>query len=55
MIVFDEYFNYPGWHRHERWAFEEFLNEGGLDVNYLGYVPSHQQLCVTLRSKTKTT
>jgi hypothetical protein len=38
IIVFDEFFNYPGWRDHEFKAFNEFLiaNEGQLNAQYLG-------------------
>jgi Methyltransferase domain len=49
VIIFDEYFNYPGWRDHEHRAFQEFLNKSGLQAEYVGYVPSHQQLCVLLK------
>lgn len=37
VIVFDEYFNYPGWREHEHKAFQEFLAERGLTARYLAY------------------
>jgi Macrocin-O-methyltransferase (TylF) len=37
VIVFDEYFNYPGWREHEHKAFREFLAEHGLSARYLAY------------------
>ncbi len=36
VIVFDEYFNYPGWRAHEYKAFQEFIKETGLSYKYLG-------------------
>ncbi len=36
VIVFDEYFNYPGWRQHEFKAFQEFVAETGLKYRYLG-------------------
>jgi len=48
VIVFDEYFNYPGWREDEFRAFHEFLDETGLSYRYVGFVPSHQQVCVVL-------
>ena len=46
VIVFDEYFNYPGWKNHEHKAFEEFIKETGMPFRFDSYVPSHQQVCV---------
>jgi len=37
IIVFDEYFNYPGWRQHEYKAFQEFIAETGLKYSYLGF------------------
>lgn len=36
VIVFDEYFNYPGWRAHEYKAFAEFIADTGLGYRYLG-------------------
>lgn len=48
VIVFNEYFNYPGWELHEHQAFLEFLArfEGGF--KYLAYNSMHEQLSVVL-------
>ncbi len=37
VILFDEYFNYPGWQDGEYKAFREFVREAGLAYEYLGY------------------
>ena len=37
MIVFDEYFNYPGWQHHEHKAFSEFIESTGKAFKYIGY------------------
>jgi hypothetical protein len=37
VIVFDEYFNYPGWRAHEYKAFQEFIAATGLKYRYLGF------------------
>jgi hypothetical protein len=49
VIVFDEYFNYPGWKQHEFQAFHEFLTETSHSYEYAGFVSSHQQVCVIIR------
>lgn len=36
VIVFDEYFNYPGWRAHEYKAFQEFIASTGLTYKYIG-------------------
>jgi hypothetical protein len=48
VIVFDEFFNYVGWRRHEYKAFMEFVGAKNIGFRYLGYVPSHQQVAVML-------
>src|SRR6185437_8379818 len=37
IIVFDEYFNYPGWRQHEFKAFQEFIQHSGRSYKYIGY------------------
>lgn len=37
VIVFDEYFNYPGWRQHEFKAFQEFIQHSGKSYRYIGY------------------
>jgi predicted O-methyltransferase YrrM len=46
VIVFDEYFNYPGWKQHEHKALQEFAAISGLTFRFDSFVPSHQQVCV---------
>jgi hypothetical protein len=48
VIVFDEYFNYPGWKQHEHKAFHEFAEKAGLTFRFDSFVPSHQQVCVVI-------
>ncbi|WP_297493027.1 class I SAM-dependent methyltransferase [Acidocella sp.] len=36
VIVFDEYFNYPGWRAHEYKAFQEFIAKTGRSYKYIG-------------------
>ncbi len=35
VIVFDEYFNYPNWQKHEFKAFQEFVQEHNVKYEYL--------------------
>ena len=37
VIVFDEFFNYPGWQQHEFKAFNEFIATTGYAFQYLTY------------------
>jgi hypothetical protein len=48
VIVFDEYFNYPGWQQHEHLAFEEFIKETGHRFEYLAYNRYSNQVAVQL-------
>jgi hypothetical protein len=48
VIVFDEYWNYPGWKQHEHRAFEEFIASTGKKFRYDGFVPTSEQLCVVI-------
>jgi hypothetical protein len=48
VIVFDEYMNYPGWKYHEWKAFHEFISSSKLKYQYIGLVPSHQQVAVVI-------
>jgi hypothetical protein len=46
IIIFDEYFNYPEWRLHEYKAFQELCHEHAIAYDYIGLVPSHQQVAV---------
>jgi predicted O-methyltransferase YrrM len=48
VLVFDEYFNYPGWQMHEHRAFAEFVAATARRYEYVGLVPSHQQVAVRI-------
>jgi hypothetical protein len=37
IIVFDEYFNYPGWRQHEYKAFQELVAKHALRYRYVAY------------------
>lgn len=37
VIVFDEYFNYPGWQQGEYKALEDFCKKSGIIFEYIGY------------------
>lgn len=47
VIVFDEYFNYPGWREHEYRAFTEFVSRSGCTFDYVGY--AFAQVAVVIR------
>jgi hypothetical protein len=46
IVVFDEYFGYHGWQRHEDKAFQEFLSRTGLSFEAIGL--GHMNLAVRL-------
>lgn len=48
IILFDEYFNYPGWEMHEYKAFREFVESWGVQYEYIGLNPNHQQVAVRI-------
>jgi hypothetical protein len=51
VIVFDEYFNYPGWENHEFKAFQEFVEQTNLKYEYLAYNRRHEQVAVKITRK----
>ena len=52
VIVFDEYFNYPNWERHEFKAFQEFIRDSGFSYRYLGFAQKNGHVAVALGAKT---
>jgi hypothetical protein len=40
VIVFDEFFNYPGWRNHEFKAFNEFIEEHQIKYQFIGFASS---------------
>ena len=48
LVLFDEYFNYPGWERHEFKAWKEFVVTHGVKYEYLAY--ARQQVLVRILS-----
>jgi hypothetical protein len=48
IIVFDEYYNYPGWEMHEFLAFQEYIEANEVSYQYIGLVPGHQQVAVKI-------
>jgi hypothetical protein len=51
IVVFDEYFNYPNWQRHEWRAFQEFVRDTGVSYNYLGFAQKNGHVAVRLGEK----
>jgi hypothetical protein len=50
VLLFDEYFNFPGWQRHEHLAFTEFIERTGHEFEYIAYNSIHEQLLIRLTS-----
>lgn len=48
VLLFDEFFNYPGWQRHEYRAFNEFIASSGRTFEYLGYTGNNEQVAIRL-------
>ncbi|HXF29087.1 MAG TPA: hypothetical protein VN457_04495 [Chlamydiales bacterium] len=48
IIVFDEFYNYPGYERHEFKAFQEFLARKGYKADYLAFNINHEQVAVRI-------
>lgn len=48
VIVFDEYFNYPNWERHEFKAWQEFVTRHGVTYEYLAF--ARQQVALRILS-----
>lgn len=48
VILFDEYFNYPGWRGHEYKAFQEFMKTTGLSYQYLGFSAEKGHVAVAI-------
>ena len=46
IVVFDEYFGYPGWQRGEHLAFQEFVQQRGVRFEYLCH--AYYQLAVRI-------
>lgn len=48
IILFDEYFNYPTWQRHEFAAFQDYVTFRQIKYEYIGLVPSDGQVAVRI-------
>jgi hypothetical protein len=48
IVVFDEYFNYPGWHDHEHKAWTEFVERTGMAFTYEAYTRDNEQVVVRI-------
>jgi predicted O-methyltransferase YrrM len=48
IVIFDEFFNYPGWQKHEFRAWEEYLARTGTQVTYEAYTSNNEQVVVRI-------
>jgi len=48
VILFDEYFNYPGWKNCEFKAFHEFVDNYKIEYEYLGYYSRRTQVAIKI-------
>ncbi len=48
VLVFDEFFNYPGWEDHEWRAFTEFAEARGLPHEYIAHNGAHEQVAIRI-------
>jgi hypothetical protein len=48
VVVFDEYFNYPGWQRDEHRAWLEYVERTGTTFDYVAYTYDHEQVVVVI-------
>ncbi|GGG29513.1 hypothetical protein GCM10007304_49190 [Rhodococcoides trifolii] len=48
IIVFDEFFNFPGWEQHEYRAWVEFVKRAGVKFDYLAYTSNSEQVVVRI-------
>ncbi len=51
IILFDEYFNYPGWRQNEYLAFQEFVKEHNVRYKYIGYCSRGYSVAVLIEEK----
>lgn len=49
VVLFDEYYNYPGWQDHEHRAWREHVERTGLQWSYLGLTLDDEQVSVLIR------
>lgn len=49
ILIFDEYFNYPTWQRHEFKAFQEFVKKKNVVYDYLAFT-SKSAVCIKINN-----
>ncbi|KAH9998192.1 hypothetical protein F4779DRAFT_605857 [Xylariaceae sp. FL0662B] len=48
IVVFDEYFNFPGWERHEHRAWQEYVARTGTHFTWLAYTANDEQVVIRI-------
>lgn len=48
VVLFDEYFNYPGWEDHEHKAWVEHVQRSGLRFRYEAYTFNNEQVAIRI-------
>ncbi len=48
VLLFDEFFNFPGWQLHEFRAWTEFIDRTGRTFEYLAYTGNNEQVAIRL-------
>jgi hypothetical protein len=51
VIVFDEFFNFPGWEQGEAKAFDELVVRTGMACEFIGYTAKGEQVAVLLTAR----
>lgn len=48
IILFDDYYNYPRWQKHEHRGFKEFVDKNNVKYEYIAYSVTGQQVAVKI-------
>lgn len=48
IVIFDEYFNFPGWEHDEHRAWQEYVNRTGTRFSWLAYTADNEQVVVRI-------
>ena len=51
VLLFDEFYNYPGWKQGEYKAWTEFASDNNISFDYIGYVPASEQVALIIKAK----
>ncbi|ONI76112.1 hypothetical protein ALI144C_36080 [Actinosynnema sp. ALI-1.44] len=53
IVIFDEFFNFPGWEKHEYRAWQEFLSATGTEATYEAYTMNNEQVVARITKQGK--